>query len=234
MKFLIIEDDRLAADFLEEGLGNLGYDCELAADGEQGLAMARAGDYALWIIDVMLPRMDGLTVLKTLREEGRQVPALILSARGEVDDRVEGLRAGGDDYVVKPYALSELAARIEALLRRAKNASHPETELTVGDLHMDLLARTVRRAGQEIYLKPREFRLLEYFMRHAGQVVTRTMLLENVWDYYFDPQTNVVDVHISRLRYKIDKYFPKPMLHTVRGVGYVLRPAEAEAVAERT
>ncbi|MEO1765895.1 response regulator transcription factor [Thiobacter aerophilum] len=227
MRFLIIEDDNSAADFLRQGLSNFGYEADVAHDGEEGLAMARKTDYDLWLIDVMLPKRDGLSVLKSLRHEGKQVPALILSARGQVDDRVEGLRAGGDDYVVKPYALNELQARIEALLRRAKNyGKHPETELTVGDLHMDLLARTVSRAGQEIYLKPREFRLLEYLMRHAGQVVTRTMLLENVWEYYFDPQTNVVDVHISRLRYKIDKYFPKPMLYTVRGTGYVLRAAE--------
>jgi len=228
MKFLIIEDDNSAADFLKKGLGGFGYEADVAHDGEEGLNMARGSDYDLWLIDVMLPKRDGLSVLKSLRDEGKQVPALILSARGQVDDRVEGLRAGGDDYVVKPYALNELQARIEALLRRTRSfGAHPETELTVGDLHMDLLARTVSRAGQDIYLKPREFRLLEYFMRHAGQVVTRTMLLENVWDYYFDPQTNVVDVHISRLRYKIDKYFPKPMLHTVRGTGYVLRAADA-------
>lgn len=233
MKFLIIEDDHSAAELLRKGLAGFGYEADVAHDGEQGLEMARRNDYDLWLIDVMLPKMDGLSVLKALRDEGRQVPALILSARGQVDDRVEGLRAGGDDYVVKPYALSELQARIEALLRRARNyGKHPETELTVGDLHMDLLSRTVTRAGQEIYLKPREFRLLEYLMRHAGQVVTRTMLLENVWDYYFDPQTNVVDVHISRLRYKIDKYFPKPMLHTVRGAGYVLRPADAAPAGE--
>ena len=228
MKFLIIEDDNSAADFLKKGLGNFGYDADVAHDGEEGLNMARDSEYDLWLIDVMLPKRDGLSVLKSLRDEGKHVPALILSARGQVDDRVEGLRAGGDDYVVKPYALNELQARIEALLRRSHSfGTHPETELSVGDLHMDLLSREVTRAGQEIYLKPREFRLLEYFMRHAGQVVTRTMLLENVWDYYFDPQTNVVDVHISRLRYKIDKYFPQPMLHTVRGTGYVLRPADA-------
>jgi len=186
--------------------------------------MARDNAYDLWLVDVMLPKMDGLTLLKTLRDEGKLTPALILSARGEVDDRVDGLRAGGDDYIVKPYAFSELVARIEALLRRAKTAAAgPETTLEVADLSMDLIKRTVMRAGQEIVLKPREFRLLEYLMRNAGQVVTRTMLLENVWDLYFDPQTNVVDVHISRLRYKIDKYFTPPMLHTVRGSGYILR-----------
>lgn len=227
MRFLIIEDDTSAADFLRQGLGGFGYDADVAHDGEEGLTMARDQDYDLWLIDVMLPKRDGLSVLKSLRDEGKHVPALILSARGQVDDRVEGLRAGGDDYVVKPYALAELQARIEALLRRTKTFdAHPETELVVGELQMDLLSREVKRAGQEIFLKPREFRLLEYLMRNADQVVTRTMLLENVWDYFFDPQTNVVDVHISRLRYKLDKYFPYPMLHTVRGTGYVLRSTQ--------
>ena len=227
MRFLIIEDDASAADFLKKGLGGFGYDADVAHDGEEGLSMARGKDYDLWLIDVMLPKCDGLSVLRSLREDGKQVPALILSALGQVDDRVEGLRAGGDDYVVKPYALAELQARIEALLRRSKSFdTYPETELNVGELHMDLLSRAVTRAGQEIFLKPREFRLLEYLMRHADNVVTRTMLLENVWDYFFDPQTNVVDVHISRLRYKIDKYFPYPMLHTVRGSGYMLRSTQ--------
>lgn len=224
MRFLIIEDDASAADFLKKGLGGFGYDADVAHDGDEGLDMARGQEYDLWLIDVMLPKRDGLSVLKSLRDEGKQVPALILSARGQVDDRVEGLRAGGDDYVVKPYALAELQARIEALLRRSKSFdTHPEVEIVVADLHIDLLTRAVMRAGQEVFLKPREFRLLEYLMRHADSVVTRTMLLENVWDYFFDPQTNVVDVHISRLRYKLDKYFPYPMLHTVRGSGYILR-----------
>ena len=223
MKFLLIEDDIAAADYLREGLSGFGYATDLAHDGEAGLEMARTRAYALLLIDVMLPKLDGLSLLKTLREEGDTTPALILSARGEVDDRVAGLRAGGDDYVVKPYALNEVQARIEALLRRSQASSGPETELVVADLKMNLLTRTVTRADQEISLKPREFRLLEYLVRHVDQVVTRTMLLENVWDYYFDPQTNVVDVHISRLRYKIDKNFPKPLLHTVRGSGYALR-----------
>lgn len=222
MRFLLIEDDIAAADYLREGLLAFGYQIELAHDGETGLAQARSRAYSLLLIDVMLPKVDGLSVLRTLREEGDKTPALILSARGEVDDRVAGLRAGGDDYVVKPYALNEVQARIEALLRRAQ-VSGPDTELVVADLKMNLLTRTVTRADQEISLKPREFRLLEYLVRHVDQVVTRTMLLENVWDYYFDPQTNVVDVHISRLRYKIDKNFPTPLLHTVRGSGYALR-----------
>jgi two-component system OmpR family response regulator len=185
--------------------------------------MARGGNFDLWVVDVMMPRMDGLTMLRTLRGEDDNTPALILSALGEVDERVEGLRSGGDDYLVKPYAFNELQARIEALLRRTRSAQSQETVLDVGDLKLELLTRRVTRSGQEIFLKPRELRLLEYLMRHAGQVVTRTMLLENVWDYYFDPQTNVVDVHISRLRHQIDKYFPSPLLHTVRGEGYLLR-----------
>jgi len=224
MKFLMIEDDSAAADFLRKGLSGFGYDVDVVHDGEQGLTKARGNLYDLWMIDVMLPKLDGLSVLRTLRDEGRQTPALILSACGQVDDRVEGLRAGGDDYIVKPYAFAELQARIEALMRRARNVETlPETMLEVADLKVDLIKRSVTRGGQELLLKPREFRLLEYLMRNAGQVVTRTMLLENVWDLYFDPQTNVVDVHVSRLRFKIDKYFDTPLLHTVRGAGYVLR-----------
>lgn len=223
MNILIVEDDAAAALLLQQGLAGLGYDSGIARDGENGLAMVRNGNFDLWIVDVMMPRMDGLTMLRTLRAEGINTPALVLSALGEVDERVEGLRSGGDDYLVKPYAFSELQARIEALLRRARSMQAQETVLDVGDLKLDLLTRKVTRAGQEIFLKPRELRLLEYLMRHAGQVVTRTMLLENVWDYYFDPQTNVVDVHISRLRFQIDKYFPVPLLHTVRGEGYMLR-----------
>lgn len=224
MKLLIIEDDAAAAASLRRGLEESGYAVDLALDGEHGLQQAQQGDYDLWVIDIMLPGRDGLSVLKALRDQGRSTPALILSALGNVDDRVEGLRAGGDDYVVKPYAFAELLARIEALLRRARSfASGPETVLELTDLKMNLLSRTVTRSGQEIDLQPREFSLLEYLMRHAGQVVTRTMLLENVWGYFFDPQTNVVDVHISRLRQKIDKSFATPLLHTVRGAGYILR-----------
>lgn len=225
MKILIVEDDPAAARLLQQGLTNLGYTSDIARDGIEGLEKVRASGFDLWLVDIMLPRLDGLSMLRTLREEGFHTPVLILSALGEVDERVEGLRAGGDDYLVKPYDFSELQARIEALLRRARgSAGSTETVLEVGDLKVNLLTRKVTRAGQEIFLKPREFRLLEYLMRHAGQVVTRTMLLENVWDYYFDPQTNVVDVHISRLRHQIDKYFPVPLLHTVRGEGYMMRP----------
>ncbi|WP_051929239.1 response regulator transcription factor [Thermopetrobacter sp. TC1] len=222
MHILIIEDDKEAAGWLMKGLREAGHVTDLAVDGEEGLNMARNGDYDVLIIDRMLPKMDGLTLLKTLRKEGNQTPALFLSALGEVDDKVEGLRAGGDDYIAKPYAFSELLARVEVLGRR-KTAEPVQTRLKVGDLEMDLLKRRVTRAGKEIQLQPREFKLLEYLMRHAGNVVTRTMLLENVWDYHFDPQTNVIDVHISRLRGKIDKEFDKPLLHTVRGAGYMLR-----------
>lgn len=224
MKILIVEDDSAAAALLQQGLTSLGYASEIARDGLEGLEKTRAANFDLWLVDIMLPKLDGLSMLRTLRGEGMHTPALILSALGEVDERVEGLRAGGDDYLVKPYAFSELQARIEALLRRARATSGTETELEVADLKVDLLTRKVIRSGQEIFLKPREFRLLEYLMRNAGQVVTRTMLLENVWDYYFDPQTNVVDVHISRLRQQIDKHFPLPLLHTVRGEGYMMRP----------
>lgn len=224
IKLLIIEDDAVAAQSLKSGFEAAGFRVDLAHDGETGLQQARDGDHDLWMIDVMLPKRDGLSVLKELRIEGRRTPVLIVSALGEVDERVEGLRAGGDDYVVKPYAFAELLARTEALLRRSRSfGSGPETMLELADLKMDLLSRSVTRAGQEIDLQPREFRLLEYLMRHAGQVVTRTMLLENVWEYFFDPQTNVVDVHISRLRQKIDKSFATPLLHTVRGAGYILR-----------
>lgn len=223
MNILIVEDDSVAASLLQQGLAGLGYRSDIARDGEHGLEMARSGNFELWVVDIMMPRMDGLTMLRILRAENNNTPALVLSALGEVDERVEGLRSGGDDYLVKPYAFSELQARIEALLRRMRSTPSQETVLDVGDLKLDLLTRKVTRSGQEILLKPRELRLLEYLMRNAGQVVTRTMLLENVWDYFFDPQTNVVDVHISRLRHQIDKSFPAPLLHTVRGEGYLLR-----------
>ena len=222
MHLLIIEDDREAAGWLVKGLKEAGHVADHAADGEEGLQMARDGDYDVLIVDRMMPKMDGLTVVRTLREEGDTTPALFLSALGDVDARVEGLRAGGDDYLAKPYAFAELLARVEGLGRR-KTAEPVRTRLKVGDLEMDLLKREVSRAGEKILLQPREFKLLEYLMRNAGSVVTRTMLLENVWDYHFDPQTNVIDVHISRLRGKIDKGFDTPLLHTVRGAGYMLR-----------
>ena len=221
MRILIIEDDDNTASYLRKGLTESGHRVDRSTDGKDGLFMAMEGDYDLMIVDRMLPALDGLSLIRSLRAANRKIPALILSALGEVDDRVEGLQAGGDDYLVKPFAFAELLARIEALTRRS-DAQSPETVLRVGDLEVNLLSRTVRRAGRAIDLQPREFRLLEYLMRHADQVVTRTMLLENVWDYHFDPQTNVIDVHISRLRTKIDKGFEGPLLHTVRGAGYRL------------
>jgi two-component system, OmpR family, response regulator len=221
MKVLVIEDDREAAAYIVKGLTESGFVVDHAAEGRDGLFMATSGGYDALIVDRMLPGMDGLALIAALRAAEIHTPALILSALGAVDDRVKGLRAGGDDYLVKPFAFAELQARIEALLRRG-SGNQPTTRLAVADLDMDLLARKVRRAGQEIELLPREFRLLEFLMRRAGQVVTRTMLLENVWDYHFDPQTNVIDVHMSRLRQKIDKGYDRPLLHTVRGAGYRL------------
>jgi two-component system OmpR family response regulator len=221
MKVLVIEDDREAAAYVVKGLGESGFVVDHAAEGRDGLFMATGGGYDALIVDRMLPGLDGLALVTALRAAEIRTPVLILSALGAVDDRVKGLRAGGDDYLVKPFAFAELLARLEALLRRSF-VGQTTTRLTVGDLEMDLLARKARRAGREIELLPREFRLLEFLMRHAGHVVTRTMLLENVWDYHFDPQTNVIDVHVSRLRQKLDKGFDKPLLHTVRGAGYRL------------
>ena len=221
MRILIVEDDLEAAGAMVRGLPESGHDCVSAADGEAGLTEARAGEFDVMIVDRMMPKMDGVTLIQTLRREGDQTPVLFLSALGEINDRVDGLKAGGDDYLVKPYAFAELIARVEALARRRETGS-VQTLLRVGDLEMDLIARTVHRQGQEIDLQPREFQLLEFMMRHAGQAVTRTMLLEKVWEYHFDPQTNVIDVHISRLRSKIDKGFDRAMLQTVRGAGYRL------------
>ena len=222
MKILLIEDDREAASYLMQALDEAGHVTHHASDGETGYAMASSMDYDVLIVDRMLPKCDGLTVIGSLRAEEIRTPALILSALGEVNDRVKGLRAGGDDYLTKPYAFSELLARIEALARRT-SPEEGSTRLAVGDLVLDRLSHKVTRAGEPVILQPREFRLLEYLMKHAGQVVTRTMLLENVWDYHFDPQTNVIDVHVSRLRSKIDKNFATPLLHTVRGAGYTIR-----------
>jgi len=221
MRILIVEDDLEAAEAMERGLTEAGYQCTRAADGEEGLAAAGDGQFDVMIVDRMMPKMDGVTLVQTVRREGDQTPVLFLSALGEVGDRVTGLQAGGDDYLVKPYAFAELIARVEALARRRETGS-VQTLLRVGELEMDLIARTVHRQGKEIDLQPREFQLLEFMMRHAGQSVTRTMLLEKVWEYHFDPQTNVIDVHISRLRSKIDKGFDRPMLQTVRGAGYRL------------
>lgn len=222
MRILVIEDDPEVAAYLVKGLKEQGYSVDHAEDGNNGLLLASSEDYDAMIIDRMLPQLDGLSIVKTVRATGKTTPMLVLSALGEVDDRVEGLRAGGDDYLTKPFAFSELIARVDALIRRNTQSASNESKLCVADLEVDLLARVVQRAGQRIDLQPREFRLLEYLMRHAGQVVTRTMLLEQVWDYHFDPQTNVIDVHISRLRGKVDKGFAKPLLHTVRGAGYMI------------
>ncbi len=222
MKILLIEDDREAANYLIQALDEAGHVTHHAADGETGYAMASGMEYDVLIVDRMLPRRDGLSIVESLRAENDKTPVLILSALGEVDDRVTGLRAGGDDYLTKPYAFTELLARIEVLARRT-SPSEAETNFQVGGLTLDRLSRKVEREGESILLQPREFRLLEYLMKHAGQVVTRTMLLENVWDYHFDPQTNVIDVHMSRLRAKIDKGFAQPLLHTIRGAGYMIR-----------
>lgn len=226
VRVLVVEDDVEAAAYIVKGLRESGHVVDHAADGDDGLNLAMSGQFDVLVIDRMLPKRDGLSVVSSLRDEGRTTPVLFLSALGEVEDRVSGLRAGGDDYLTKPFAFAELLARIEVLVRRASPGEAPQTRMQVGGLEMDLLSRKVIRDGQDIDLQPREFRLLEYLMKHAGQVVTRTMLLENVWEYHFDPQTNVIDVHVSRLRAKIDKNFETPLLHTVRGAGYTLRAPE--------
>ncbi len=223
MRILIIEDDSEAAAYIVKAFREAGHSADHAADGLEGYAMARDGAYDVLVVDRMLPKLDGLSLIGGLREQKVETPILILSALGQVDDRVKGLRAGGDDYLAKPYAFSELLARVEVLARRNKSATQDQTVYRLADLELDRLAHKLTRAGKEIVLQPREFRLLEYLMKHAGQVVTRTMLLEHVWDYHFDPQTNVIDVHISRLRSKIDKGFEVPLLHTIRGAGYTIR-----------
>ena len=223
MRALIIEDDEVVAKFIAKGLRQHGYLVDVARDGRDGLFQALEQAYDVMVVDRMLPALDGLSVLKTVRSAGNTTPILILSALAEVDNRVEGLRAGGDDYLTKPFAFSELIARLEALQRRPRTGAPANTVYQAGDLELDPRRRTVTRAGEPIRLLPREFALLEYLMRHRGQVVTRTMLLENVWDYHFDPQTNVVDVHVSRLRAKVDRPFSEPLIETVRGVGYRLR-----------
>jgi two-component system OmpR family response regulator len=222
VRILVIEDDTAVAAYIRKGLDALGYTVDIADNGKDGLFLATSETYDALIVDRMLPQIDGLTLVIALRASNKNVPVLFLSALGEVDDRVRGLEAGGDDYLTKPFAFSELKARLEALLRRRLPADAALTELSVEDLQMDLLSRRVSRGGRDIDLQPREFRLLEFLLRHAGQVVTRTMLLEHVWDYHFDPQTNVIDVHVSRLRRKINQGFDKPLLETVRGAGYRL------------
>ncbi|MBL8246565.1 MAG: response regulator transcription factor [Rhodanobacteraceae bacterium] len=223
MRVLVVEDERNTREFIERALREAGYSVDAASNGRDGLLMATTENYDLLVLDRMLPQVDGLTIVRTLRASKLATPVLILSALGEVDDRVDGLRAGSDDYLVKPFALSELLARVEALLRRPRGAEVTDaTTLRVADLELDRLKRVVRRGERRIELQPKEFQLLEYLMRHVDQVVTRTMLLEGVWDYHFDPKTNVIDVHISNLRHKVDRDARQPLIHTVRGVGYRL------------
>ena len=221
MKILLVEDDRRAGDYLAKGLTELGHSVEQAFDGESGLKAAATGTHDILILDRMLPQLDGLEVVRRLRAAGSTLPILILSALDEVDERIQGLRAGGDDYLVKPYHLAELVARLDALARRRADVG-PVAKLTVFDLELDTRARKVMRAGRKIDLTTREFQLLEFLMRHTAQVVTRSMILEGVWDYHFDPKTNVIDVHISRLRQAIDKGHERQLLHSVRGAGYTL------------
>jgi two-component system, OmpR family, response regulator len=228
MRILVVEDDHEAAAYLVKGLTESGHRVTLAEEGRNGLARATQESFDAVIIDRMLPGLDGLSIVAALRAARNQTPVLVLSALGDVEDRVKGLRAGCDDYLSKPFAFVELLARLEALTRRGS----AETKLSVADLEMDLLTRSVTRAGRVIDLLPREFRLLEYLMRHAGHIVTRTMLLEKVWDHHFDPQTNVIDVHVSRLRQKLDKGFATPLLHTVRGAGYTLRAPQSDRAAD--
>jgi two-component system OmpR family response regulator len=225
VRVLVVEDDATIADFVEKGLREAGYAVDVASDGQQGLAKALEGPHDAAIVDVMLPRMDGLALIDALRARGVRTPVLILSAKRSVDDRVRGLQAGGDDYLTKPFAFAELLARVQALIRRATGAAEP-TRLTAGDLTLDLLTRKVHRGGQAIELRPREFALLEYLMRNAGKVVSKTMILSHVWGYTFDPNTNVVDVLVSRLRDRIDRPFEQKLVHTVRGVGYSLQAGE--------
>lgn len=222
MRILVVEDDKKIASFVVKGLKQSGFAVDHCEEGESGLLLARNTPYDAAVIDIMLPKLDGLSLVQQLRKENVAVPVIILSAKASVDDRVKGLQAGGDDYLSKPFAFSELLARVQALIRRATQTTEP-TRLVVGELAMDLLTREVTRAGQKIELQTREFSLLEYLMRHAGRVVTKTMILEHVWDFSFDPQTNVVDVLVHRLRGKVDKDFPKKMISTLRGVGYVLK-----------
>ena len=222
MRILVVEDDNKIASFVVNGLKQSGFAVDYCADGEQGWTLIRSESFDAAVVDLMLPKMDGLTLLRTLRNAGFRLPVIILSAKASVDDRVKGLQAGGDDYLTKPFAFSELLARVQALIRRATQSTEP-TRLTVGDLELDLLTREARREGRKMDLQAREFALLEYLMRSPGRVVTKTMILEHVWEYSFDPQTNVVDVLVHRLRSKVDKDFASKLIHTIRGVGYVLK-----------
>lgn len=223
MRVLVVEDDKKIASFIVNGLKQSGFAVDHCTDGDDGLVFARSTPYDVAVFDVMLPKLDGLSLIRTIRKEKIRTPVIVLSAKATVDDRVRGLQAGADDYLTKPFSFSELLARVQALIRRSTNATEP-TALSVADLSLDLLTREVTRGGQKVELQAREFALLEYLMRHAGRVVTKTMILEHVWDYSFDPQTNVVDVLVHRVRAKIDKEFPKKLIQTMRGVGYVLKP----------
>src|SRR4030042_3980785 len=225
MRILVVEDDIKIASFIVKGLKAAGYAVDHAPDGETGLDMALTGPYDTAIIDIMLPKRDGLSLIERMRKEKVRTPVIILSAKGSVDDRVKGLQIGSDDYITKPFAFSELLARVQALIRRMSGLSEP-TALTAGDLSMNLLTREVTRGGKKIDLQPIEFSLLEYLMRSSGRVVSKTMIMEHVWNYDFDPQTNVVEVRISRLRDKIDRDFDKKLIHTIRGVGYVLKDTD--------
>lgn len=222
MRVLVVEDDKKIGSFVVNGLKQSGFAVDYCEDGEEGLHLAKTTPYDAAVVDIMLPKLDGLSLVQDLRRLGSQTPVIILSARASVDDRVKGLQAGGDDYLTKPFAFSELLARVQALIRRATQSSEP-TRLAIGDLSLDLLSREVKRREERIELQAREFSLLEYLMRHAGRVVTKTMILEHVWDYSFDPQTNVVDVLVHRLRTKVDKDSSKKLIHTIRGVGYVIK-----------
>ena len=224
MRILLIEDDLKIAAFVLKGLKEAGFAVDHAVDGEDGLHLALHEPYDAAVVDIMLPKLDGLSVIEKMREQGVNTPVIILSAKRSVDDRVKGLQAGGDDYLTKPFSFAELLARVQGLIRRATRATEP-TQLNAGDLSMNLLSRQVRRGDEEIDLQPREFTLLEYLMRNEGRVVSKTMILEHVWDYSFDPQTNVVDVLVCRLRNKVDRDFDRKMIHTIRGVGYVLKAA---------
>ena len=223
MRILLVEDDKRIALFIIKGLKAEGFAVDHAENGEDGLHLALTEPYDAAVIDIMLPKLDGLTLIEQMRQEKKKIPVIILSAKDTVDDRVKGLQTGGDDYLTKPFAFSELLARIQALIRRSTDQSEP-TRLVVGDVSMNLITREVVRAEEKIDLQPLEFSLLEYLMRNAGRVVSKTMIMEHVWDYYFDPQTNVVESRIYKLREKIDKNFPTKLIHTVRGVGYVLKP----------
>lgn len=224
MRVLVVEDDNKIASFVVKGLKQSGFAVDRCSDGEEALVFARSTEFDVAVVDIMLPKLDGLTLIQQMRKDEIRTPVIILSAKASVDDRVKGLQAGGDDYLTKPFAFSELLARIQALIRRSSHVAEP-TKLSVGDLTLDLLSREVKRAGQTIELQSREFALLEYLMRNPGRAVTKTMLLEHIWDYSFDPQTNVVDVLVHRVRSKVDKDFPRKMIQTIRGVGYVLKPA---------